>query len=103
MREYDLDCEADRSVGPANTKLAAILLQADEVLVKPFDVKALAQLIRNKLQEGNRAPRLPKESVAFILERDTATTIQLPQFGAGSQLQSRIVLCQPRGNLPKHI
>jgi DNA-binding response OmpR family regulator len=55
--------------------MAAILLQADEVLVKPFDVHALAKLIRKKL-DGPKLPRQPKESVATILERDAELTIQ---------------------------
>jgi|SRR5208283_4115170 len=56
--------------------MAAILLQADEVLVKPFDVLQLAELIRKKLQERKPSPKLSKESVASILERDATITIQ---------------------------
>ena len=56
--------------------MSAILLQADEVLVKPFDVKQLAELIRRKKQESKRSPKVQKESVASILERDVSTTIQ---------------------------
>ncbi len=68
--------------------MAAILLQADDVLVKPFDVKQLADRVRNKLQEIHRAPRAAKESVATILERDTATTIQrwLARVGKNEEL-----------------
>jgi DNA-binding response OmpR family regulator len=55
--------------------MAAILLQADEVLVKPFDVKQVAQLIRTKT-EGRRPRKPSKESVASILERDAPITIQ---------------------------
>lgn len=56
--------------------MAAILLQADEVLVKPFQVKQLAELIRTKARERKHSLRPPKESVASILERDANTTIQ---------------------------
>lgn len=56
--------------------MAAILLQADEVLVKPFGVKQLADLIRRKTQEPRRSLKPCKESVASILERDAALTIQ---------------------------
>src|SRR5579864_2802477 len=52
--------------------MSAILLQADEVLVKPFDVKQLAELIRRKKQESKRSPKVQKESVASILERDVS-------------------------------
>src|SRR5438045_9425790 len=50
--------------------MAAILLQADEVLVKPFDVKQLVKLIRKRGEEKKRPPNPAKKSVASILERD---------------------------------
>jgi ActR/RegA family two-component response regulator len=56
--------------------MAAILLQADEVLVKPFDVKQLVDLIRKRTQEKKRSPKPSKESVASILERDATITTQ---------------------------
>jgi DNA-binding NarL/FixJ family response regulator len=56
--------------------MAAILLQADEVLVKPLEVERLAELIRKKTQERAHLPKPRKESVASILERDVKTTIQ---------------------------
>ncbi len=53
----------------------AIVLQADEILVKPFDVRELAELVRNKME--NRAPFAPtqKERVAAILERCTDSIV----------------------------
>jgi DNA-binding response OmpR family regulator len=59
-----------------NEAMAAILLEADEVLVKPFQVKQLAELIRSRTQERKRSPKPSKESVASILERDASITIQ---------------------------
>ncbi len=59
-----------------NEAMAAILLEADEVLVKPFQVKQLAELIRSRTQERKRSPKPRKESVASILERDASITIQ---------------------------
>jgi DNA-binding response OmpR family regulator len=56
--------------------MAAILLEADEVLVKPFDANRLGELIRRKTQERRQSPKPQKESVASILERDTAITIE---------------------------
>lgn len=56
--------------------MAAIHLQADEVLVKPFEVKQLAELIRKKTQKRVSPAKPTKESIASILERDTTTTIQ---------------------------
>jgi YesN/AraC family two-component response regulator len=56
--------------------LAAIRLQADEVLVKPIEIASLREIIREKL--ANSVPRqpVPTESVASILERDLDVTIQ---------------------------
>jgi len=56
--------------------MSAILLQADEVLVKPFDVKKLADLIHNKKQGSQLSLKAGKESVASILERDLSITIE---------------------------
>ena len=56
--------------------IAAILLQADEVIVKPFNVKQLAELIREKTGERRPSQKPSKETVAAILERDAPITIQ---------------------------
>jgi DNA-binding response OmpR family regulator len=53
----------------------AILLQADEILVKPMDVPDLMALIREKLQKRGPQKRKGVEQVASILERDGNTTI----------------------------
>lgn len=56
--------------------MQAILLQADEILVKPMDVAELVGLIREKLaKRGKRAPT-NIERVASILARDSKATIQ---------------------------
>ena len=53
----------------------AILLQADEILVKPLAIPQLIAIIREKLQKrGTRKPT-NIERVAAILERDTSATI----------------------------
>ena len=52
--------------------MAAILSQADEILVKPFQ----KELIRASLAKARPVKRLKVESVASILERETDTTIQ---------------------------
>jgi ActR/RegA family two-component response regulator len=56
--------------------LSAILLQADEVLVKPFDVEQLADLLRKKVLDAKASPKKAKESIASILERDTPITVK---------------------------
>jgi DNA-binding response OmpR family regulator len=54
---------------------AAILLQADEILVKPMAPAALIQTIRERLKRGTAARPRPTENVATILEQDTQSTI----------------------------
>ena len=56
--------------------MAAILLQADEVLVKPFDVEQLAKLIDKRMLTSKPSPTPAKENVASILDRDVAITMQ---------------------------
>jgi len=55
--------------------MSAILLEADEVLVKPFQVAKLTDLIHERL--GNRKPleRQPKERVGAILLRCTESIV----------------------------
>src|SRR3984885_13659360 len=49
--------------------MAAILLEADEVLVKPFGVSRLTDLIHDKMNNRKRLSRGPKERVGVILQR----------------------------------
>ena len=55
--------------------MAAILLQVDEVLVKPFDVEQLVPLIDQRKLAAKPSPRPVKENVASIMDRDAAITI----------------------------
>ena len=54
---------------------AAILAQADQILVKPMAVKTLVDAIRNRIKLGAPAPPRPIENLAAILEAETQTTI----------------------------
>jgi CheY-like chemotaxis protein len=56
--------------------MSAILLQADEVLVKPFDVEQLPKLLSKRRLTSKPSPTPAKENVASILDRDVAITIQ---------------------------
>jgi len=56
--------------------MAAILLEADEILVKPFEIGKLADLLRDKLVTRKPAARVEKERVAAILQRCKATIVQ---------------------------
>jgi DNA-binding response OmpR family regulator len=49
--------------------MAAILLEADEIIVKPFEVGRLADLVREKMNTRKPAVRMEKERVGVILQR----------------------------------
>jgi DNA-binding response OmpR family regulator len=49
--------------------MAAILLEADEIMVKPFEVGRLAELVREKIITRRLAARVEKERVGAILQR----------------------------------
>jgi DNA-binding response OmpR family regulator len=53
----------------------AILMQADEILVKPMDVKALVKAIRQRLDAGPPLRQIV-ETVAAILQRSAEGTIR---------------------------
>ncbi len=55
--------------------MSAILLQADEVLVKPIEIGSLRKVIRKKLASPGERKSPTTESVASILETDLDTTI----------------------------
>jgi len=56
--------------------LSAILVQADEVLVKPLDIPSLIELITKRLAAGDHSKARALESVSTILERECNATIQ---------------------------
>jgi len=53
----------------------AILLQADEILVKPMPIPELVQLIHDRLDKRRNRQATNIERVASILEREASTTI----------------------------
>ncbi len=55
--------------------MSAILLQADEILVKPVSLAATADLIQSKLSNPSNRRSVKKEAVAKILERAELATI----------------------------
>jgi DNA-binding response OmpR family regulator len=56
--------------------MAAILMEADEIVVKPFEVAKLADLVREKLHNRRPAARLEKERVGTILQRCIASVVE---------------------------
>jgi DNA-binding response OmpR family regulator len=56
--------------------MAAILLAADEIMVKPIEVAKLADLIRARMSNRKPAARLEKERVGTILERSIDSVVE---------------------------
>jgi YesN/AraC family two-component response regulator len=54
---------------------AAILMQADEILVKPMSPDVLIQTIKDRLKAGSTQAGRVTQTVAYILEQDTQITI----------------------------
>lgn len=84
----------------------AILLQADEIMVKPMPIPELVALIREKLKNRGTRRASNTERVASILERDALPTIAdwLARVGRDDELP-RIVLSDDErtGHLPQLI
>ena len=84
--------------------MKAILLEADEIIVKPVEIKTLADLVHNKLLTRTPAVPTPKEKVAGILQRCTSLIIEdwLTRVKENKDL-SRVALSDQErtGYLPK--
>jgi DNA-binding response OmpR family regulator len=84
--------------------MAAILLEADEIVVKPFEIGRLIDLVREKVVHRKPTKRLDKESVGTILRRCTAAIVDgwLVRVRQSSEL-NRISLSDEErtGHLPK--
>ena len=82
----------------------AILLEADEIIVKPFETRTLADLVRDKLLTRKTSAPTPKERVAGILRRCTGLIVEdwLARVKNNPEL-SRVVLSDQErtGYLPK--
>jgi DNA-binding response OmpR family regulator len=84
----------------------AILLEADEIIVKPFETKTLADLVHGKLRARTPTIPTPKERVAEILQRCTGLIVEdwLVRVKKNNEL-SRVALSDQErtGYLPKLI
>jgi DNA-binding response OmpR family regulator len=84
--------------------MAAILLEADEIVVKPFEIGRLIDLVREKVVHRKPTKRIDKESVGAILRRCTAAIVDgwLVRARQSSEL-NRISLSDEErtGHLPK--
>lgn len=57
------------------TAMATILMQADEIIAKPFEVQRLPDLVREKMLARKPVARVEKERVATILQRCNAGVV----------------------------
>jgi DNA-binding response OmpR family regulator len=84
--------------------MAAILLEADEIMVKPFDTGKLADLVRERMLNRRPAARLEKERVGTILRRCIARVVQdwLARAKQSKELNHILLSDDERtGHLPK--
>jgi DNA-binding response OmpR family regulator len=83
--------------------MTAILLRADQVLLKPIALTELTEIIQKKLSNPTAHIAMNKERVAVIIERDLDRTIQnwLSRVEHTDELTAISLTCQERtGHLP---
>jgi DNA-binding response OmpR family regulator len=56
--------------------MAAILLEADEIVVKPFEIGRLTELVRDRVVNRKPTRRVDKESVGAILLRCSSSIVE---------------------------
>jgi len=89
----------------AKSAMEAIILEADEIVVKPVEVKQLAELVRERLLM-QRSPAPPKQSVSSILKgcSDIVVRNWLARAKQASELSHLDLKDEDRaGHLPKLI
>ena len=86
--------------------MSAILLEADEIIVKPFETGKLADLLRDKMLTRTPAVRSSKERVAAILQRCANEIVEGWLTGVKKSTELSIVSLSDQertGYLPKLI
>ena len=84
--------------------MAAILLEADEIIVKPFEIGRLAELVREKVLTRKPVARPEKERVSVILQRCIASVVEQWLARAKQSKELNHVLlsdAERTGHLPK--
>ncbi len=84
--------------------MAAILLEADEIVVKPFEIGRFTELVRERVVDRKPIQRVDKESVGAILRRCTAAIVDswLMRTKQSSKLNRILLSDEERtGHLPK--
>jgi DNA-binding NtrC family response regulator len=59
-----------------HSAMAAIILEADEILVKPFEIGRLTELVNQKILNRKPTKRLDKERVGVILQRCVSSIVE---------------------------
>ncbi len=84
--------------------MAAILLEADEIVVKPFEIGKFTELVRERVVNRKPTKRVDKESVGAILLRCTPVIVDgwLARTRQSSELNHLLLSDEERtGHLPK--
>ena len=84
--------------------MSAILLEADEIIVKPFEVGRLVELVHERMLGRKPAVRLSKERVGTILQRCIGNVVEdwLARAKQSSELNHLPLIDEERtGHLPK--
>jgi ActR/RegA family two-component response regulator len=84
--------------------MAAILLEADEIVVKPFEIGHLTELVRERVVNRKPIKRVNKESVGVILLRCSTSIVEnwLARAKRSSELNLIPLSDEERtGHLPK--
>jgi DNA-binding response OmpR family regulator len=84
--------------------MAAILLEADEIVVKPFEIGTLTELINERILDRKPTKRLDKQTVSAILRRCANDIVAnwLARAKRSSELNRLLLTEEERmGHLPK--
>jgi len=84
--------------------MAAILLEADEIVVKPFEIGRLTELVNQKMLNRKPTKRLDKERVGVILQRCVSRIVEdwLARAKQSRDLNCLLLSDEERtGHLPK--
>jgi DNA-binding response OmpR family regulator len=83
--------------------MAAILLEADEIVVKPFEIGRLTELVNQKILNRKPTKRLDKERVGVILQRCASSIVDnwLARAKQSSDLNCLLSDEERTGHLPK--
>jgi len=84
--------------------MAAILMEADEIVVKPFEIGRFTELVRDRVANRKPAKRLDKEGVGAILLRSTSAIVDAWLARAKQSTELNLVSLgdeERTGHLPK--